>query len=325
MGDDLTIRRADASDLPGVLALARRALGWTDDSTEFLEWKHLQNPFGDSPMWLALDGERIAGFRAFLRWEFTAGGDRVVRAVRAVDTATDPDYQGRGIFTLLTQTAIGELPDLGVEMIFNTPNEKSLPGYLKMGWSEVGRLPVAVMPTSWRFPFVVASARAAAERAPVPTASGEAPDDVFSSPELDDLFASQPHESTLSTRRSREFLRWRYGNKMLGYRVVMLDHDHVARGMAIFRRRRRGRAAEAVLCDAIAPVADHRQLRRLTRRVAATAGADYVIRIDAAPFTIDPFVRVPRIGPVLVCRLVDGGPVPSLGRWGLGMGDIELF
>jgi hypothetical protein len=30
-----------------------------------------------------------------MRWEFVRGGE-VLRAVRAVDTATDPDYQGKG-------------------------------------------------------------------------------------------------------------------------------------------------------------------------------------------------------------------------------------
>ncbi len=32
----------------------------------------------------------------------------------------------------------------GVDVVFNTPNDQSRPGYLKMGWSEVGRVPVAV-------------------------------------------------------------------------------------------------------------------------------------------------------------------------------------
>ncbi len=39
----------------------------------------------------------MIGFRTFLRWEFEDAG-RVVRAVRAVDTATHPDHRGRGIF-----------------------------------------------------------------------------------------------------------------------------------------------------------------------------------------------------------------------------------
>src|SRR2546430_9489017 len=132
MADDLTVRGGGPADLPRVLELARRALGWTDDDTSFLEWKHFETPFGASPMWIALDGERVVGFRTFLRWEFVRG-QRVLRAVRAVDTATDPAYQGRGIFSRLTLEAIDHLSSDGIQLIFNTPNAKSLAGYLKMG------------------------------------------------------------------------------------------------------------------------------------------------------------------------------------------------
>ena len=50
MTDDVSIRRAAHHDLPAIVALARRALGWTDTDTAFLEWKHFENPFGVSPM-----------------------------------------------------------------------------------------------------------------------------------------------------------------------------------------------------------------------------------------------------------------------------------
>ena len=69
---------------------------------------------------------RIVGLRAFMRWEFAAG-DRRFRAVRAVDTATHPDYQGQGIFSRLTLEALDALRDQA-DFVFNTPNEKSLPG-----------------------------------------------------------------------------------------------------------------------------------------------------------------------------------------------------
>jgi hypothetical protein len=317
----IEVRRASREDLPGILELARRSLGWTDDTTEFLEWKHLQNPFGESPMWLAIDGERIVGFRAFLRWEFTAGADRIVRAVRAVDTATDPDYQGRGIFTLVTQTAIGELPALGIELIFNTPNEKSLPGYLKMGWVELGRLPVAVMPTSWRFPFAIATARRSAGRMPLPTTAGESAGDVFATGAVDEFLDDQPARHGLTTRRSREFLQWRYGNRDLDYRALV-----TYTGCAVFRRRWRGRAVEGVVCEVITRGGDQEAARRLVRRVGAEAGADYLIRVDERPFTVDPFIRIPSVGPVLACRgLGAAAAVPSLADFALGMGDVELF
>src|SRR5262245_21331273 len=136
----IVTRRASADDFPAVLQLLRSALGWSDENTRFLEWKHLRNPFGPSPMWIALAGERVVGFRAFLRWAFVGVGGRVMSVARAVDTATAPDFRGRGIFTALTRTGIDALRDDAVELVFNTPNPQSLPGYLRLGWREVDRL-----------------------------------------------------------------------------------------------------------------------------------------------------------------------------------------
>ena len=134
-------------DLPHVLELLQAALGGGPAGVrpaEFFRWKHLENPFGRSFMLVAEADGRIIGLRAFMRWRFRAD-DRVVHAVRAVDTATHPDYQGRGVFSMLTRRAIEEMRG-EVELIFNTPNEKSLPGYLKMGWQSVGRVPILVRP-----------------------------------------------------------------------------------------------------------------------------------------------------------------------------------
>ncbi len=236
----VTTRPASADDFPGVLDLARRALGWVDDDARFLEWKHRENPFGASPMWIALDGDRTVGFRTFLRWEFVTPDGHTVRAARAVDTATDPDYQGQGIFTRLTLQAIDELPADGVTLIFNTPNAKSLPGYRKMGWRELGRLGVVVKPTSARFPLVIATARRPAGRSPLPTVLGEAPADAFAdSAAVQALLDSLPPIDGLSTRRTPGYLAWRYGHEPLGYRV-MLRGTTVADGVAVFRRRQTG-------------------------------------------------------------------------------------
>ena len=45
---------------------------------------------------------------------------------------------------------VEEMTAEGVDVVFNTPNTQSRPGYLKMGWIDVGRLPVAARPTGLR-------------------------------------------------------------------------------------------------------------------------------------------------------------------------------
>jgi GNAT superfamily N-acetyltransferase len=324
--DDLELRRASTADIPKILELASRALGWTDDNTAFFTWKHLENSFGASPMWVAESEGRVVGFRTFLRWELTTPEGRVLRAVRAVDTATDPAFQGKGIFTKLTLAAIDELRDDGVDLVFNTPNDKSRPGYLKMGWTQVGQLPVEVRPNAWRFPVAIAGARQSADRAAVDTNVGERAVDVLAdvqalAPVLD---ASAPRGG-LATHRTPAHLAWRYGNAELAYRAAVAGS--VARGVAFFRLRRRGSAVEAVVGDVIVRDGDDAAERELLG-VIASARADYLIRLGRAGRLVAPremFVRLPRVGPLLVCRPLDGSPPPPLDAWALDMGDIELL
>src|SRR4029079_3933876 len=220
---ELEIRRATPSDRSAILRLGTRTLGWMGDAEDdaFFTWKHELNPFGPSPMWVACDGPRVVGFRTFLRWEFVEPGDRVVRAVRAVDTATDPDYQGRGIFTNLTLAALDELRAEGVDTVFNTPNDNSLPGYLKMGWRVVGRLPVSIMPTRLRSFVTLARARVPASLSSVLVNAGIAPSTAFADPAaVARLLDSMRLGPDLTTRRTPEFLAWRYGLAALHYCVL---------------------------------------------------------------------------------------------------------
>jgi len=323
--DAVRVRPAGRADLPLVLQLARRALGWRDPDERFLVWKHFENPLGPSPMWVAESDGRVVGFRALVRWDLVLPSGTVVHAVRAVDTATDPDFQGRGIFTRLTATALDELPAAGITMVFNTPNDKSRPGYEKLGWRTLGRLPVAALPSSLRFPVVVATAATAAARDPLPRTAGVPAAEALADPDaVARLLASLPPAGGVATRRTPAWLAWRYGNPELGYRAVLAGRT-AEDGLAVFRVRARGRAAEAALCEVLVPGAERAAGRALTRRVARLAHADYLVRIDPHPVTRDPFVRLPRVGPVLACRPLDGSAAPDLGSWALTMGDVELF
>jgi GNAT superfamily N-acetyltransferase len=323
---ELEIRRATPSDRAAILHLGTRTLGWLGDAEDdaFFAWKHEQSPFGPSPMWVACDGPRVVGFRTFLRWEFEHRG-RIVRAVRAVDTATDPDYQGRGIFTNLTLAALDELRAEGVDTVFNTPNDNSLPGYLKMGWQIIGRLPVSIMPTRVRSIAAVARARAPASLSSVLVNAGLEPAQAFADPDaVARLLATVAHGPDLTTRRTPEFLRWRYGLPALHYRVLVAGAS-ITDGLLAVRLRRRGAAIEAVVADVLTPADRPDRARLLARKAASTAGADYLLRLGGPPATRDPFLRVPRVGPVLTCRPLSDWTPPALAGWNVTMGDIELF
>ena len=319
---DLEIRPSTAADRPGVLALLARTLGWGDDARHgaLFTWKHLENPWGPSPAWVALDAGRVVAFRTFMRWRFRLG-DRRVAAARAVDTATHPDYQGRGLFSRLTREALDSLRSESVEFVFNTPNNQSRPGYLKLGWTEVGRLNTYVRP---RRPFRILhlrQSRVAAQLWSEPSEAGVSPTHVLSDDNaLRGLLESQPDRGGLRTDCTMEYLRWRYGSGPMGYRA-MVAPDGVSGGVALFRVRRRGPSREVAICDVLVPGGGQRESARLARATARAVGGDHAVLI--AMTRPSGFWPIPAAGPILTRNelgtLVSGRPLE------LSLGDVELF
>jgi len=139
----MTIRPSISDDIPKIIQLLKKSLGESlmPKSEAYWKWKHIDNPFGKSPVWVAEEDGAIVGVRVFMRWSWRSKNSSY-HAIRAVDTATDPRCQGKGIFKKLTVGLLQECEEKNIDLVFNTPNNQSKPGYLKMGWQEVGKLPV---------------------------------------------------------------------------------------------------------------------------------------------------------------------------------------
>lgn len=348
---DLAIRPLRDGDEAAVITLLNESLGGGPAggyTTEFFRWKHRDNPFGVSPGLVAEHDGRIVGVRLFLKWTLRAG-DREVSAVRAVDTATHPSCQGMGIFRRLT---LGLLGQLDVDLVFNTPNGNSRPGYLKMGWLPVGTLPVRICPT--RPLSLVRGARAAVGTTASATSSGgktehgnaTAPQAPTGSPfphalevlhgvggQLEELLGQGPHDDRLHTPRSLTYLTWRYGHAPeLDYRAVPVESRGRLVGVAFGRTRCRGPLTEFTVADVLVRSGD----RHAARRVLAAcrqAGTDHVAvhaptssEIDRAALRAG-YLRVPRHGIDLVANPRRDLPVRVLdtATWRLCLGDLEVF
>lgn len=141
----MLIREATVKDIPAIVKVLKASLGEEDLllSEETWIFKHERNPFGKSVVLVAEKNGRLGGVRAFMRWRWQEG-EKSYSALRAVDTATHPDFQGQGIFKRLTLKAVELAKANGDHLIFNTPNDQSRPGYLKMGWEKVDKLNVGI-------------------------------------------------------------------------------------------------------------------------------------------------------------------------------------
>lgn len=316
----MIIREATEADVPAIVRLMAAGLGpgRLERSAATFRWKHLENPFGESDVLLAFDGDMLVGLRAFMRWRFSVGG-RVVQAARAVDTVTHPEYRGRGIFRKLTLELLERLPD-EVAFVFNTPNESSRPGYLKMGWRDVYRPAVWVRPRVGLGPEVQ----------PRP---GEA---ALRDPRIGPLLDARSAAPQLRTAWTKDALRWRFGRGSgLEYRVVSTEEELDA--VAVYTLRdRRGRRELTLLELFVGP--SPRAVRRaagLLRALLRTERPIYGLALPdgrrvRAAIGLAGFVPVPGIGPRLVARsLPRKGPIPmdlfSARSWSPSAGTLELL
>jgi GNAT superfamily N-acetyltransferase len=333
-----SMREALPSDTTAIMDLVRRSLGEgaIPRSEAYWRWKHADNPFGPSAILLAEDGGTLIGLRAFMRWDWWSGGQRVP-AVRAVDTATHPDWRGRGVFSTLTRALVTQVSSAGVGFVFNTPNEKSRPGYLKMGWTSLGRLPLHLRPIR---PLRLASSLVFRRRDDTPVDRHVAsPADVASHPHLSRVLPdTEAHGERLATRVDAAYLRWRYVDVpgIVYHASHCLDDDGAA---AIVWRVKPGPRGlrECRVCEVL--IAQHPRARvnavQLLRDACRQSEADYASAM-AAPGSVthdilrtSGFLQIKGVGPIFTVRDLgtNASPVdPTLLRhWQPSIGALELF
>lgn len=316
MAEPITIRQFRDEDLEPVLDVLRAALGEPPGlgrTPQLFAWKHLDNPFGRSIMLVADADGQIAGFRAFMRWEMVTPDGTTLRCVRAVDTATHPDFQRRGIFKNLTLAGIDLATEDGVDMIFNTPNEKSGAGYLKMGWVSVGPIGIMARP----------SIGLATPTGPWRSADRFDPLTAIESGAVRHINEESP--LGLRTPRTDAYLRWRFAGHPTGIYAIATTDD----GAAVARLNRRGDRRELVMSELLGDKAPSsaRQLIKSLRPAYTAAwfseGTPERRRAKRAGL-----IPVPRVSALtLVARPLRDLPldVSDPGNWHLGLGDLELL
>jgi GNAT superfamily N-acetyltransferase len=330
------VRPMEDRDEREVLELLSLTLGpgpAGERSAEFFRWKHLQNPFGRSLLLVAEIDGRIAGLRALMRWRLGAG-EREYAAAIPVDTATHPDFQGMGIFTRLTRAALDILRE-DTDLVFNTPNEKSLPGYLKMGWRTAGRVPVSIrVRRPLRLAVALALRRSggsATRRAFVNRAKSieavldQDPQGIAA------LLQQTAPQQRLHTVRDLGYLRWRYQKAPFDYRALTEKSGSEVEGVVVFRVRPRSGLSETTIAEVIVRPGTE-AAGRLLRRAVTAADVDHVTA--SVPRHINSAASARRAGflPTHLGITLAVNPLrkmdldaSSLDNWALSLGDLEVF
>jgi len=343
VGDGVRVRAASERDLPRILDLLALSMGGESHASRpaYWNWKHVLNPFGSSPCLVAEAGDDVVGVRVFMRWKWRSGATDHL-AVRAVDTATHPDWRRRGIFSRLTRALLERCEQRGVAFVFNTPNSRSRPGYLKMGWQEVERAALLVRPQRplrvLRAGFrALAGREGVAGSAALPMRGAETAADLFASRAFPELVAPRrERDERYHTVRSPGYLRWRYELVPFPeYGAVWVEEPVGA--AVVFRVKQRLGLRELSICELLrSPEPGASQATsRVLRKLVETVDADYVVACAVADsperevLLRSGFLPARVLGPTLVVRplaVPTTAPDPTApASWRYGIGDLELF
>ncbi|HJQ91910.1 MAG TPA: GNAT family N-acetyltransferase [Acidimicrobiia bacterium] len=314
---EIVVRSAVEGDTERILDTLKAALGESPllrRTPALWAWKHKDNPFGPSTVLVAEDGDRIAGVRAMMRWDLTTPEGHRLRCLRPVDTATHPDFVRRGIFRELTTVALELARSDGIDLIFNTPNDQSAPGYLKMGWRRVSDLGVLVRP------------RLGPSVRPSPNSI---PSTRQFAPSLQALTGEGPNVRDrdprgLRTPRSDKYLRWRFGMHPTASYAALSDGE----GVVVARANWRGSRSELVVSDLLGQPGSG-AIRRLARKSRARYLAGWFSpgSPERRVAVLGGMLPIPRTTLQLIALPVADVDIDvfDLASWDLATSDLELL
>jgi len=122
-----------------LVALLER-VGTTQLSDDEFAWWFERNPAGEGIVSLAVDAGDVVGVAAMSFFRTRLDGE-VTRLAIPVNVATDPRYQGRGVFSTLERENEAAAAASGSPLTVTFPNARSYPIFVRrLGWTDLPRL-----------------------------------------------------------------------------------------------------------------------------------------------------------------------------------------
>jgi len=245
---DSSVKRAVAEFQTGL---------WSPDpdrNLRYLEWKYEENPFPGGHIFLALDGDNIAGMRGFYPslWEVGAPTRRVPFLV-ADDLLVSEQHRNKGLVSELMRAAGDHLRASGERYVINISGGPiTVVESLATGWRSAGVLgPIARKRSRFtQYPKLRQWVRRYTSASPtpfprLPRGHTRYQTDLSLSVEIDDrprisamvdLIQRIGHDGRWRHVRDELYLRWRYRNPLREYRFLYAGDDLALSGFLVLKR-----------------------------------------------------------------------------------------
>lgn len=238
-------RNSDHSYYTDLLENAAFIHNRKQDSIDWLIWKYFASPFGDCIVVMAYSKEgKLAGEISFGQYEFVDEG-KIVKAIYSYQTMVHPNFQRKGLFSLLTKKVIDIAKEKNIDIIFNFPNHNSYHPFLKLNFKplnslkywispgDFGKFLTHFNPLSIKKPFLVNNI----EKYNIAT--------INAFERLAKDIQPSSIKNTLYPNRTYNYLKWRYfSHAMHHYEIIETDL-----GWSIVRVGKRGSFSEAQIMD----------------------------------------------------------------------------
>jgi len=121
---------------------------------KYLTWLYADNPAGPVVGFDAYDDGRLAAHYSCIPADLTLDGE-MARGLLSLNTATHPDFQGRGLFTKLAAMTYDAGKDEGFACVYGIANANSTPGFVrKLEFQLVrpleARIGLGRVPVNWK-------------------------------------------------------------------------------------------------------------------------------------------------------------------------------
>ncbi|MFT3759921.1 GNAT family N-acetyltransferase [Thauera sp.] len=231
-----------------------------------LSWQYLDTPGGGhiTAFAVAPNGQDAAVYSIFLV-PFLLNGQRIL-AAQSLDTLTDKNHRGQGLFTLLAKAVYNRCTEKNIQFVYGFPNSSSGPGFFgKLDWQELGAPPFLIkvmnfgylirritkgkfnldIPNIFSGPFSI-------EKKPSPEKNYSVSAISRFDETYDQLWERSTARNKVTIDRTSQYMNWRYADcPRKDYKIIAVHKNGVLEALCVSTIRKKHGGTIGYIMDVV--------------------------------------------------------------------------